>query len=93
MRKRKVPQRMCVGCLAMKPKKELIRLVCTPEEGVVLDASGKKPGRGVYLCLSKDCLAQALKGNKLEKALCQPLTEALLERLKVGLGYDDLTKD
>jgi predicted RNA-binding protein YlxR (DUF448 family) len=92
MPKRKVPHRMCVGCLGMKPKKELIRIVRTPDEGVVLDATGKKPGRGVYLCAHKDCLAKALKGNKLEKGLQQPLTEELVQRLKIGLGYDNSAK-
>jgi predicted RNA-binding protein YlxR (DUF448 family) len=92
MRQRKIPQRMCVGCLEMKPKKELIRIVRTPEEGVVLDATGKRPGRGVYLCVNKECLTKALKGNKLEKGLRQPLSEELLQRLKVGLGYDNSSK-
>ncbi|MGI6587784.1 MAG: RNase P modulator RnpM [Peptococcia bacterium] len=92
MKQRKIPQRMCVGCLEMKPKKELIRIVRTPDEGVVLDATGKKPGRGVYLCVNKDCLAKALKGNKLEKGLRQPLSQELLQRLKVGLGYDHSSK-
>lgn len=93
MKQRKIPQRMCVGCLEMKPKKELIRIVRTPEGEVLLDATGKKSGRGVYLCVNKTCLAKALKGNKFEKGLEMPLPEELLERLKVGLGYDDSPKD
>ncbi|MDD2211433.1 MAG: YlxR family protein [Clostridia bacterium] len=93
MKQKRVPQRMCVGCLEMKPKKELIRIVRTPDGEVVLDATGKKPGRGVYLCVNKDCLAKALKGNKLEKGLHQSLSEELLQRLKVGLGYENPSKN
>jgi len=93
MKQRKIPQRMCVGCMEMKPKKELIRLVRTPEGEITLDATGKKPGRGVYLCVNKECLGKALKGKKLEKGLEQSLPEELLIRLKVGLGYDDYTKN
>lgn len=93
MKQRKIPLRMCVGCMEMKPKKELIRLVRTPDKEIVLDATGKKPGRGVYLCVNKECLAKALKGKKLEKGLEQSLSEELLLRLKVGLGYDDFAKD
>ncbi|HHX96455.1 MAG TPA: YlxR family protein [Clostridia bacterium] len=88
MKRRKIPYRLCVGCQEMKPKKELIRIVRTPNEGVVLDSTGKKPGRGVYLCAQKECLLKALKGNKLEKSLQQPLSEELIQRLKVGLGYE-----
>ena len=90
---KKIPLRMCVGCLEMRPKKELIRLVRTPNEGIILDSTGKKPGRGVYLCARQDCLTKALKGNKLEKGLKQPLTEELVQRLKIGLGYDYSTKN
>lgn len=93
MKQRKVPQRMCVGCMEMKPKKELIRIVRTPDGQVVLDATGKKPGRGVYLCVNKDCLVQALKGHKLEKGLQQALSEELIQRLKVGLGYENSSKN
>ncbi|HHZ17022.1 MAG TPA: YlxR family protein [Peptococcaceae bacterium] len=89
MKPRKVPQRLCVGCMEMKPKKELIRIVRTPEGEVLLDSTGKKAGRGVYLCVNKECLTKALKGHKLEKGLQQPLSEEVLERLKVGLGYEN----
>lgn len=89
MKQRKVPQRMCVGCMEMKPKKELIRLVRTPEGEIILDSTGKKPGRGVYICVNKNCLDKALKGNKLEKSFQQPVSEELIQRLKVGLGHEN----
>lgn len=88
MRIKKVPLRMCVGCQEMKAKKELIRIVRTPDGQVLLDSTGKKSGRGVYICPDKECLKKALKGKRLEKALETPISEEIIERLKVGLGYD-----
>lgn len=89
MRQRKVPLRMCAGCQEMKPKKELIRIVRTPESEVLLDATGKKSGRGVYICPSRECLQKALKSNRLEKSLQHPISDEVMDRLKVGLGYED----
>jgi len=89
MRQRKVPLRMCVGCQEMKPKKELIRIVRTPDSEVVIDSTGKKSGRGVYICPDKECLNKALKTNRLEKSLQHTISEEVMNRLKVGLGYDD----
>lgn len=88
MRQRKVPLRMCVGCQEMKSKKELIRIVRTPQLEILVDGSGKKSGRGVYICPNKDCLNKALKANRLEKGLQHPISEEVIQRLKVGLGYD-----
>ncbi len=88
MKQRKVPLRMCVGCQEMKPKKELIRIVRTPESEVILDSSGKKSGRGVYICPQKECLQKAIKSNRLEKNLQHPISEEVMNRLKIGLGYD-----
>ncbi len=89
MRTKKVPLRMCVGCQEMKPKKELIRIVRTPESEILLDSTGKKSGRGAYICPKKECLEKALKGKRLEKNLEQQISEDIINRLKVGLGYDD----
>ena len=84
-RVKKIPQRMCVGCQEMKPKRELIRVVRTPEESVEVDHTGKRSGRGAYICPSAECLEKAIKGKRLEKALRQQidpgLKEGLLERL------------
>ncbi|MDD2401636.1 MAG: YlxR family protein [Clostridia bacterium] len=87
MKVKKIPMRMCVGCMEMKTKKELIRIVRTSENEVILDSTGKKPGRGVYICANKDCLNKALKGNKLEKGLQQAISGEIIERLKVGLDH------
>lgn len=72
MTPKKIPMRMCVGCGEMKPKRELIRVVRQPEGGIVLDATGKKSGRGAYICPSGECLKKAQKARRLEKAFsCQ----------------------
>lgn len=89
MRPKKIPLRMCVGCQEMKAKKELIRIVRTPEAEVMLDPSGKKSGRGVYICPNKECLKKALKTNRLEKSLEHSISEEVIERLKIGLGYEN----
>ncbi|MHB1406558.1 MAG: RNase P modulator RnpM, partial [Desulfitobacteriaceae bacterium] len=69
MKVRKVPMRMCLGCQEMKPKKELIRIVRTPEGTVELDSTGKRNGRGAYLCPRIECLKTAAKAHRIQKAL------------------------
>lgn len=91
MRPKKIPLRKCVGCQEMKEKKELIRIVRTPEAEVLLDPTGKKSGRGVYICPNKECLKNALKTNRLQKSLEQPISDEVIERLKMGLGYENTT--
>ena len=66
---RKIPMRMCVGCREMKPKKELLRVVRSPEGQVSLDETGKKPGRGAYCCYNAECLRRALKQGQLDRQL------------------------
>ena len=68
MQQKKIPMRRCVGCGEMKQKKELIRIVRTPEGVICADPTGKKSGRGAYICRLPDCLNKAQKGRKLEKA-------------------------
>ena len=79
---KKVPMRMCVACREMKPKKELIRVVRTPEGEIVADETGRKNGRGAYLCRSEACLNKALKIRALDRALEQPHTEAAVDALR-----------
>ena len=79
---KKVPMRMCVACREMKPKKELIRVVRTPEGEIVADETGRKNGRGANLCRSEACLNKALKIRALDRALEQPLTEAAVDALR-----------
>ena len=79
---KKVPMRMCVACREMKPKKELIRVVRTPEGEIIADETGRKNGRGAYLCRSEACLNKALKIRALDRALEQPLSEAAVDALR-----------
>ena len=64
--------RMCLGCNEMKPKKELIRVVRSPEDEISLDTTGKKSGRGAYVCPNAECLRLARKSRKLEKSFFLP---------------------
>lgn len=82
---RKVPQRMCVGCQEMKAKKELIRIVRTPEDTIELDPTGKKNGRGAYICPNADCLKKAIKAKRLEKAFQQRIDPEVLQQLSERL--------
>ena len=69
LKPKKIPMRMCVGCREMKPKKELLRAVRSPEGQVSLDTTGKKPGRGAYCCFNAECLRRALKQGQLDRQL------------------------
>ncbi len=69
MKPRKIPMRSCVGCFESKPKKELIRIVRSPEGEISLDPVGKKAGRGAYICPDPECLKKARKAKRLEKSL------------------------
>ena len=65
---KKIPMRLCIGCGEMKSKKELMRILHTPEDTFVLDVTGKKNGRGAYLCKSEECLKKAIKSKGLERS-------------------------
>lgn len=82
---KKIPMRMCVGCREMKPKKELLRVVRSPEGDVSMDTTGKKSGRGAYVCYQEDCLLRALKQRQLDRALEVNLSPELTEQLKEAL--------
>ncbi len=69
MQPKKIPMRKCVGCSESRPKKELVRIVRSPEGEIGVDLTGKKSGRGAYLCRSAQCRKKAQKGGRLEKAL------------------------
>ena len=79
--KRKMPMRKCVGCGEMKSKKEMIRVLRT-EDGFVLDTTGKKNGRGAYLCMSSECYEKAVKSKGLERSFKQPISADVYENLK-----------
>ena len=79
---RKVPMRKCVGCGEMKSKKEMMRVLKTTDNEFMLDATGKKNGRGAYLCFSKECFAKAVKGKGLERSFKQPIPKEVYEKLE-----------
>lgn len=87
MKVKKIPQRKCVGCGEMKPKKELIRVVRSPEGEISLDLTGKKAGRGAYVCPDRECISKAYKGHRLEKALEKQVNESVYKRLLEELNH------
>lgn len=82
---KKIPLRKCIGCGEMRNKYELIRILHTPEGEIIMDATGRKNGRGAYLCKSCDCLLQAEKSRALERSLKAPIPTEIYEALKKEL--------
>lgn len=82
---RKIPQRQCVGCRTMKEKRELIRVVKTPEGEIVLDVTGKKSGRGAYVCPDMQCLKKARKSRALERAFELSIPEEVYDALEAQM--------
>lgn len=85
---KRIPMRQCVGCREMKAKKELVRVVRSPEGEISLDFRGKAPGRGAYVCPQAECLRRAIKSRALERGLdCQipqEIYDQLLLRMEAG---------
>lgn len=84
--KNKTPLRQCTGCREMKSKKEMIRVLKTPENEIVLDATGRKNGRGAYVCLSQGCLEKAVKSRGIERSLKMAVPAEVYEDLKKELA-------
>ena len=82
---KKIPQRKCTGCGEMKDKKELIRIIRTPEDNIELDLTGRKNGRGAYLCNSKECFAKARKNKGLERSLKMAIPAEIIARIEEEL--------
>ncbi len=89
IRKKKIPMRMCTGCGEMKPKKELVRVVKSPEGEISLDLTGRKPGRGAYVCRKAECLKAARKARRLEKTFACKIPDEVYDRLEEELLGDD----
>ncbi|MBS5702458.1 MAG: YlxR family protein [Butyricicoccus pullicaecorum] len=85
MQQRKIPMRQCLGCRTMFPKRELIRVVRSPEGGLSLDFKGKAPGRGAYLCPNPDCLKKARKSRAIERAFSVSVPEEVYEALEARM--------
>lgn len=82
MKVKKIPLRMCTGCMEMKPKKELIRVVKTPEGEAAVDLTGKMSGRGAYICRDIACLEKAFKAKRLSRNLDIAIDEEIYNRLR-----------
>ena len=82
---KKIPMRTCIGCNNAKPKKELIRIVKSSDGEVSIDFTGKKNGRGAYVCRDISCLEMAIKTKRLSRAFEMPIENAVYEKLKVEI--------
>lgn len=83
---KKIPMRMCVGCREMRPKRELVRIVCSKEGAIAVDATGKAPGRGAYLCPRRECLERAVKSRALERAFSRKVEREVFDALASRLS-------
>lgn len=82
---KKIPMRQCLGCREMKPKKELVRVVRSPEGQISLDFRGKANGRGAYVCRSPECLKKAIKARALERAFSCQIPEEIYVQLQAEM--------
>ncbi|MDE5696112.1 MAG: YlxR family protein [Lachnospiraceae bacterium] len=81
---KKIPLRQCIGCGEMKSKKEMLRVLRTEDQGIVLDTTGRKNGRGAYICPNPECMERARKSRGLDRAFRMPVPDEI---------YDSLTKE
>ncbi len=88
---KKIPMRMCLGCGEMKPKKELIRAVKSPEGEISMDLTGKKSGRGAYICRSAECFRKARKARRFEKAFSCRISEEVYDSMEKELTENERT--
>lgn len=89
---KKVPERKCMGCNEKFPKKELIRVVRTPDGEILLDTTGKKSGRGAYICPKVSCYEKALKTKRLERCLEIEIPESVYDEVKTTLCREDVNE-
>lgn len=85
MQNKKIPMRKCTGCGEMKPKKELCRIVKSPEDEISLDLTGKKNGRGAYICKNAECLKKARKAKRIERSFACAIPDEVYEKLEQEL--------
>ena len=90
MRRKHIPMRTCVGCQTSRPKRELIRIVRSPQGEVEIDRTGKKSGRGAYICPQPACLEQACRQHQIERALRVKISPAVIDQLKQVLNEQNL---
>lgn len=88
-KQRKIPERQCLGCNERRPKKELLRVVRTPEGEILLDFTGKKSGRGAYICRNVECLKKARRSGRIGRSLDVSIPEEVFDRMESELRDDD----
>lgn len=93
MKVKKIPQRMCTGCMEMKCKKELLRIVRSKEGEISIDLIGKKPGRGAYICKNIECFEKSFKTKRLERNLGGKISEEIYETLKSQIDNENEVND
>lgn len=92
-RRKHIPLRKCIACQERYPKRELIRVVCTPEGNIVIDLRGKRPGRGAYICRNPQCWEVALEPKRLSRALRCPVGSEEVAMLKEELASIETNRD
>ena len=88
---KKIPMRQCLGCREMKPKRELVRVVRSPQGELSIDFRGKAPGRGAYVCRDSACLKQALRSRAIERSLDTPIPQEIYDALIAQMEVPDGT--
>lgn len=89
MKTKKIPMRMCLGCGEMKPKRELIRVMKSKEGDISLDLTGKKSGRGAYICKSVECFEKARKARKFERSFSCMISEDIYNSMEGELRENE----
>ena len=84
---KKVPMRQCTGCREMKAKRDMIRVIKTAEDEICIDATGRKNGRGAYICPTMDCLKRAIKSRGLERSLKTAIPEEVYQQLEEEMSH------
>ena len=84
---KKVPMRQCTGCREMKAKRDMIRVIKTAEDEICIDATGRKNGRGAYICPTMECLKQAMKSRGLERSLKTSIPETVYQQLEEEMSH------
>lgn len=87
---KKIPQRTCIGCNSKKDKKDLVRIVKNKDDEIFVDLTGKKDGRGVYLCKSEECLNKAIKSKKISRAFEMEIENSIYESLRKAINGGEI---
>lgn len=89
MKQKKIPMRRCTGCNEQKPKKELVRVVKTPDGEILLDLTGKMSGRGAYICHSAECLKKARKSKRIDRTFEITIPDEVYKQMEEEISKDD----